>query len=98
PVLVVDHVGLRQDVYDLAVLGQVDGAGRVERAVYISLAHLAVLAGDGDDPAAVHAPDVTARYPREHARDLHPRHLLGVAHRLLDALDGGVDVDHHALA
>ena len=47
-VLVVHDVGLGQDVDDLAVLGQVDGAGGVERAVDVVLAHLAVLARHGD--------------------------------------------------
>src|SRR5262249_59230414 len=62
------------------------------------VAPLGVLAGDGDAAAAVAAADVPARHAGEHARDLHTGHLLGVAHRLLDALHGGVDVDHHALA
>ena len=43
-VLVVHDEGLGQHVDDLAVLGQVDRAGRVERPVDVGLAHLAVLA------------------------------------------------------
>ena len=66
PVLVVHHEGLGQHVDDLAVLGQVDRAGRVERALDVGLAHLAVLARDRHHAAAVDAADVAARHPRDH--------------------------------
>ena len=50
----------------------------------------------GDDAAAVDAADVAAGDAGVHAGDLDAGHLLGLADRLLDGLDGGVDVDHHA--
>ena len=40
-------------------------------------------------------PPATPAHTRD---DLHAGHLLGLGHRLLDGLDGGVDVDDHALA
>src|SRR5262249_33873443 len=62
------------------------------------LADRRVLAGAGNAAAAVAAAYGPTRHACQHPPDLRARHLLGVAHRLLDALDRGVDVDHHALA
>jgi hypothetical protein len=95
-VRVVDHVRLREHVDDLAVLRYVDGAGRVDGAVDVELAHLPLLAGDGDHAAAVHGPDVAARDAGVHARDLGARHLLGFRNRQLDRFHRGVDIHHHA--
>src|SRR6185436_16133797 len=94
----VHDIGLGQDVDDLAVLGQADGAGGVERPVDVVLTHLAVLARHGDHATAVDTADVPARDADEDGGDLHARHLLGLAHRVLDGLDGRVDVDDDALA
>src|SRR5712664_3503450 len=95
---VVHHEGLRQDVQDLAILRDVDGARGVHRAVDVGLAHLAVLARHGHHAAAVAGADVAARHAGVDGRDLDARHLLGLGHRLTDRLDGGVDVDHDAAA
>src|SRR5437867_6560872 len=93
PVSVVDDEALRQDMDDLAVLGQIDRARRLDDALHVGLAHLVVLAGDRDGAAAVDAADVAARHPGVHARDLDARHLLGLGDGGLDRLDRRVDVD-----
>jgi hypothetical protein len=98
PVAVVHDEALRQDVDDLAVLGHVDRARGLDHALDVGGAHLAVLPGDGDDAAAVHAPDVPARDARVDARDLDARHLLRLGDRRAHRLDGGVDVDDDAAA
>src|SRR5690242_7575299 len=90
---VVDREGLWQHVQDLAVLRDVDGARGFDRAVDVDLTDLAILARDGDHPAAVHRSDVAAGHARVHGRDLDAGHLLGFADRLTDRLDGRIDVD-----
>src|SRR5437867_3927964 len=84
------------DVHDddaefLLVLVQdsVTGGQRLEDDVV----HLAVLAGDGDDAAAVDTTDVAAGDARVDACDLDACHLLGLADGGLDRLHSGVDVD-----
>src|SRR4030095_8089227 len=51
---------------------------------------------DHHPAAAVEGADVAAGHARPHAGHVDAGHLLGIGHRLLDGLDGGVDVDHHA--
>ena len=97
-VLVVHHERLGEHVDDLAVLGQVDRARGLDRPRHVVRAHLALLAGDRDHAAAVHAADVPARDPRVHGGHFHPGRLLGLADGLLDGLHGGVDVHHDATA
>src|SRR5437870_2971923 len=91
-------IRLGRRVDDPPVLRQVDGTGGAQRPLDVGGTDLAVFARDGDPAASVDAPDVPARHSRDDARDLHARHLLRVAHCLLDALHGRVDVDDHALA
>src|SRR5438034_4083903 len=96
PVTVVDDEALRQDVDDLAVLGQVDGARRLDDAVHVVGAHLVMVAGYRHRAAAVDAANVAAGDPRVDPGDLDARHLLGLADRGLDGLDRRVDVDDDA--
>ena len=98
PVAVVHDEILRQDVDDLAILRQADRARGLDRALDVRLAHLAVLAGDGHDAAAVDAADMAAGDAGVDARDLDARHLLGLADGGPDRLHGRVDVDHDAAA
>ena len=95
-VLVVHHERLRQDVDDLAVGRQVDGARRVDDALDVDGRHLAIAAGDGDDAPAVHAADVSAGDARVDAGDLDAGLRLGVPDRLLDRVDRRFDVDDDA--
>ena len=97
-VLVIDEEGLRQDVDDLAVLGQVDRLRGLEGALDVGRTDLAVPAGHRHHAAAVDAADMAAGDARVDRRDLDARHLLGLGNGLPDRLDGPVDVDHDALA
>ena len=83
---------------DLAVLRQVDGASGIDGALDVDRGDLTVLVADGDDAAAVHAPDVAAGHAGVHSRHLDAGHLLGLADGLPDGLHGGVDVDDDPLA
>jgi hypothetical protein len=51
---------------------------------------------DGHHAAGIDAADVAAGDAGVDALDLAVGHQLGLFQRLLDALHGGVDVDHHA--
>ncbi len=51
-----------------------------------------------DDAVGVEAVDVAARDAGVDRGDLAVGHQLGLFDRVLDRVDGGVDVDHHALA
>src|SRR5437899_7570912 len=93
PLAVVHDKVLGQDVDDLAVLRQVDRARGVHGTRDVRRVHLAVLAGDGDDAAAVDTTDVAAGDARVDACDLDACHLLGLADGGLDRLHRGVDVD-----
>ena len=97
-VLLVDDERLREHVNDLAVLRQVDGPRGVDGALDVDHRDFAVLVADGDDAAAVDAPDVAAGDARVHARHFDPGHLLGLAHGLADRLHGRVDVHDDPLA
>src|SRR5207248_3006279 len=80
------------------ILRQADRARGLDGALDVRLAHLAVLAGDGHDAAAVDAADVAAGDAGVDARDLDARHLLGLADGRPDRLHGRVDVDDDATA
>ena len=58
----------------------------------------AVLAGDGDHAPRVEAADVGAGDAHVGGADLDPGHQLRLLHHALDRLDGGLEVDDHALA
>ena len=72
-VLVVDDELLGDDVDDVAVRGDGDGLGLVDDAPHVLAGDLAVLAGDGDDAAAVEALDVGPGDAEEGRVDLHAR-------------------------
>src|SRR5439155_1848057 len=95
-VLLVDDVLLREDVEDLAVLRNVDGAGGIEDALEIALLHFLVL--HRHHSLRVEAADVTAGDARIDGADLGPGHQLRLLHRLVDGGDRRLDVDHHAFA
>ena len=97
-VLFVDDEVLRQHVQDLAAGRQRHGLRRLDRAPHVVARDLAALAGHGDDAAAVEALDVRARHRQVHGVDLDAGHQLGLFDRLLDRLDGGLEVDDHAAA
>src|SRR5690606_2325392 len=61
---------------------------------HVRLCHFLVL--DGDHAAGVDAANVAAGDAGVHAGNLAVSHQLGLPERLLDALHGRVDVDHHA--
>src|SRR4030067_761656 len=62
----------------------------------VRLPHSAVLAGHGDDAAAVRALDVAAGDAGVDAPHRRAGHLLGLGDGDLDRLDRGVDVDDDA--
>ena len=95
-VLLVDDEVLRQHVQDLAAGRQRHRLGRVDRPAHVVAGDLAVLAGDGDDAAAVEALDVRARQRQVHGVDLDAGHQLGFLDRLLDRVDGRLEVDDDA--
>ena len=95
PLLRVDDVFLRQHVQDLLIGGNRHRLGRVDHALDIALHHFLVL--DRDDAVRVQAAHVAAGDAGVHRMDLAARHELGLFHRALDGLHGGLDVDHHAL-
>ena len=97
-VLLVDHEVLRQDVDDLAAGRQRHRLGGVEGAAHVLAHDLAVLAGDGDDAAAVDAVHVRARQPEVHGVDLDAGGELGLLERFLDRLDRGLEIDDDAAA
>ncbi|MCY1415824.1 hypothetical protein D9M71_313200 [compost metagenome] len=93
--LVVDHVVLGQRVQHALVGGDGDRLGRVEDAVDVRRAHLAV--ADRHDAVGVQAADVVAGDADECRVDTAAGHLLGLVDGALDRLHGGLDVHHHAL-
>ncbi len=95
-VLLVDDEVLRQHVQDLAAGGQRHGPGGVEGAAHVLARDLAVLAGHGHDAAAVEALDVRTVHGQMRRSDLHAGHELGLLHRLLDGVDGGLEIHHDA--
>src|SRR5581483_8780817 len=96
PVLLVDDVFLREDVEDLAVLRDVDRPRRIEHPLQIALPHFLVL--HRHHALRVEPADVPAGDPGVDGADLRAGHQLGFLDRLVDGGDGGLDVDHHALA
>ena len=96
PFLLVDDEVLRQHVQDLAARRERDRPRRVNRAPHVVARHLAVLAGDRHDAAAVEALDVRAADAEVHRADLDAGHQLGFLDRPLDRLDGRVEVDDDA--
>ena len=94
-VLLVDDEVLRQHVQDLATGRQADRLGRLDRPPHVIARDLAALARNGNHAAAVEALDVGARHRQVHRVDLDAGHQLGLVHRLLDRVDGGLEIDDH---
>src|SRR6185503_7105096 len=95
-VLLVDDKILRQHVEDLAAGRQRHRLGGVDRAAHVLAGDLAVLAGHGDDAAAVEPFDVRPRQRQVHRVDLDASHQLGFLDRFLDRVDRRLEVDHDA--
>jgi hypothetical protein len=95
PFLIVDREPPRQDVQDLSVHRDRHGFRRLDDSLDVGRGHFAVL--DRDHPSAVEPLDVRPGNSGIDRVDLHPRHQLGLLHRLLDRFDRALDVDHDAL-
>src|SRR5574343_173899 len=91
----VDHELLRLDQQQALVVRDVDGLGGLDHAGDVHRGDLAVVAHD-HHAGAVLAADVAAGDAGVDPLDLAGGHHLGLFQGLLDALHGGVDVDHHA--
>src|SRR5262249_33947673 len=87
---------LRDDVDHLPVHRDRDGLRGVDYALHVAGRHLAIL--HRDYAVRVERADVAARDARVDRADLAVGHQLRLLDRLLDRVDRGVDVDHHALA
>src|SRR5207248_9537392 len=95
-VLLVDDEFLRQHMEDFAVLRDVDGAGGVDDARHVRGTDLLVL--HRHHALRVESADMSAGDARVDGADLAASHQLGLLDRALDGGNGGLDVDHHALA
>src|SRR5436190_13058769 len=95
-VLVVDDELLRQDVEDLLVGGEGDGARGVHDPLDVPRRHLAV--ADRDHAMAVEALDVAPGRAGDHAADLAGGHQLRLLDRPADRLHRLLDVDDDTLA
>ena len=94
--LPVDDEFLRQDVQDLLVGRQRDGAGSFHHAVHVHRHHFGIL--DLHHAVRVEALDVAAGDAGKHAGDLAVSHQLSFFQRPLDRLHRGVDIDHYPCA
>jgi hypothetical protein len=90
----VDHELLRLDQQQPLVVGDVDRLGRLDHTRHVDRRDL--LVAHDHHAGAVLPADVAAGDAGVDVRDLAVGHHLGLFQRLLDALHGGVDVDHHA--
>ena len=97
-VLLVDDEVLRQHVQDLAAARQRHRLGGVDRAPHVLARDLAVLPGDRDDAAAVERLDVRGRQAEVNRIDLDAGGQLRLVDRLLDRLDGRLEIDDDAAA
>src|SRR5947209_672179 len=97
-VLAVDGVRARDDVDDLAIGCDADGAARVDDPVDVVVADLVVRVRDGDHAGGVLAPQVRAAQRYDDRLDSLSRHALGGDRRGLHRRDRLFEVDDHALA
>ena len=97
-VLLVDDEILRQHVQDFAAGRQRHRLGGVDGAPHVFLRDLPVLPGDGDHAPAVEPLDVRPGQRQMDRVDLDAGHQLRLVDRLLDRLDGRLEVDHDAAA
>ena len=95
-VLLVDHEVLREHVENLAPRWQRHGLRGVDRAPHVVPRDLAVLAGDRNHAAAVESLDMGTGQREMDGIDFDARHQLCFLDRLLDRVDGGIDIDHDA--
>ena len=93
-VLAIDHELLRLDEQEALIGGDIDRFGRFHHTRHIGRGHLSVL--DRHHATGVDAADVAAGDAGVDPRDFAVGHQLGLFQGLLDALHGGVDIDHHA--
>ena len=93
--LAVDDILLGQDVQDFLVRGDCHGLGRVYNPLQVVAVDLLVL--DGDDAVGIQAADMAAGNSHVDRVYLAARHQLGLLHRPLNGLHGGLDIDHHPL-
>src|SRR5690606_20839570 len=92
--LAVDDEFLRQDMQDLLIRRQRNGACRFDHAVDIGLRYFRIL--DLHHAVRIQALDMAAGDAGEHRGDFAVRHQFGFFERALDRLHGGINVDHHA--
>ena len=92
-ILAVDHKLLRLHQQQALVGGDVDGLGGFDHPGHICRCDLA--ARNGDHAAGVDATDMAAGDAGGNPGNAAVGHQLGLFQRLLDALHGGVNVDHH---
>ncbi len=97
-VLVVEDVLLRQQVQDLAVGWQRDGAGAFHGEADILARDLARAPAERDAAAAVHAPQVCARHAGDGVLHGHAARFFDLGRGLLHRRDGLFQVNDHALA
>ena len=94
-VLLVHDEILRKHVKNLAPGRQRHGLGRIDGAPDIVASDLAVLACNGDHSPAVEPFDVRSRERKVHEVDFDTSHQLGFLDRLLDGVDGSLEIDDH---
>ena len=92
-VLIVHDEFLRENVQDLLVRRNRDGARGVDHPLDVVGADLAV--PDGHDAVRIEAADVAPRHPDVHGPDRLAGHDLGLLDGVPDGLHGVLDVDHH---
>src|SRR5207253_1386354 len=97
-VLPVNGVGAGDDVDDLAVRRDADGATRLDHAVDVVFADLVVGMRDGDNARRVLAPEVGAADVHDDRLDPLPGHALRGHGRSQDRGNGFLEVDDHAFA
>ena len=93
-ILAVDDEFLRFHQQQALVSRDIDGLCGFHHTGHISSSHFTVFYGH--HATAVDAADMAARDTGIDLGDLAVGHQFGFPQRLLDALHGGVDVDHHA--
>ena len=96
PFLIVDDKFLRDDVQHLLIRRQRHRARGLHDLVHIGLGDLAAIA-HRNHAMRVLTPYMAGGDSGKHPVDFAIRHQLGLFDRTLNRLNGGLDVDHHAL-
>src|ERR1017187_8811298 len=89
---------LRQQVQGLMVLRQRNGARLLDRSANIVAANLARTPSQGDAAMAVDPANMRSGDAREGVLDRSLGDIFGLFNRLLDGVEGLVEVGDHALA